>query len=133
MLPTINPVTQVSAAPSQQAYEHFASSFQFETDCWDVHAALQLEKPGFILIDVRSPELYQIGHLPKAINLVRGKMIASKLQDYPEQTLFITYCAGPHCNGAAKAAMTLAQLGRPVKLMIGGITGWLDEGFELIM
>jgi len=22
-------------------------------------------------------------------------------------------------------------LGRPVKLMIGGITGWLDEGFKL--
>jgi rhodanese-related sulfurtransferase len=22
-------------------------------------------------------------------------------------------------------------LGRPVKIMSGGITGWLDEGFEL--
>jgi len=25
----------------------------------------------------------------------------------------------------------LARLGRPVKLMAGGITGWVDEGFEL--
>ncbi len=25
----------------------------------------------------------------------------------------------------------LARLGRPVKLMIGGVTGWLDEGFSL--
>jgi hypothetical protein len=25
----------------------------------------------------------------------------------------------------------LARLGRPVKLMAGGITGWIDEGFEL--
>ncbi|MEQ1893987.1 MAG: rhodanese-like domain-containing protein, partial [Planctomycetota bacterium] len=25
----------------------------------------------------------------------------------------------------------LARLGRPVKKMIGGVTGWLDEGFEL--
>jgi hypothetical protein len=24
------------------------------------------------------------------------------------------------------------QLGRPVKLMIGGIMGWIDEGFELV-
>lgn len=23
------------------------------------------------------------------------------------------------------------SLGRPVKMMIGGITGWLDEGFSL--
>jgi hypothetical protein len=25
----------------------------------------------------------------------------------------------------------VAKLGRPVKIMIGGITGWLDEGFSL--
>jgi rhodanese-related sulfurtransferase len=45
--------------------------------------------------------------------------------------LFVVYCAGPHCNGAARAAVRLAALGRPVKLMAGGITGWLDEGFPL--
>jgi hypothetical protein len=28
-------------------------------------------------------------------------------------------------------AIALARLGRPVKLMIGGITGWIDEGFSL--
>jgi len=43
----------------------------------------------------------------------------------------VTYCAGPHCNGAARAAIRLAKLGRPVKIMTGGITGWLDEGFAL--
>ena len=31
----------------------------------------------------------------------------------------------------ARGAERLARLGRPVKLMIGGITGWLDEGFSL--
>ena len=54
-----------------------------------------------------------------------------KLQAYPPDTLFVVYCAGPHCNGADKAAVRLAALGRPVKLMIGGVTGWLDEGFAL--
>jgi rhodanese-related sulfurtransferase len=44
---------------------------------------------------------------------------------------FVVYCAGPHCNGANKAALRLARLGLPVKMMIGGITGWLDEGFSL--
>ena len=43
----------------------------------------------------------------------------------------MVYCAGPHCNGANKAAVKLAALGYPVKEMIGGVTGWLDEGFEL--
>ncbi len=31
-----------------------------------------------------------------------------------------------------KAALQLAQLGRPVKKLIGGVTGWIDEGFSLI-
>jgi rhodanese-related sulfurtransferase len=84
-----------------------------------------------VLLDVRSPALYSQGHVPGAINLPHGKIVASKLVDYPDDTLFVTYCAGPHCNGATRGAIRLAQLGRPVKLMIGGITGWLDEGFEL--
>jgi rhodanese-related sulfurtransferase len=46
-------------------------------------------------------------------------------------TIFVVYCAGPHCNGAQRAANRFAKLGRPVKLMIGGITGWRHEGFEL--
>ncbi len=52
--------------------------------------------------------------------------------EFAENTLFVVYCAGPHCNGSTRAALRLAQLGRPVKEMIGGITGWLDEGFDLV-
>ena len=48
---------------------------------------------------------------------------------WPHDMLFVVYCAGPHCNGADKAALRLAKLGRPVKVMIGGVTGWADEGF----
>jgi rhodanese-related sulfurtransferase len=46
-----------------------------------------------------------------------------------DETLFVVYCAGPHCNGTDKAALRLARLGLPVKVMIGGMTGWADEGF----
>lgn len=126
-----NAVLAVAAADSTSAIEHFASSLRFETDCWDVHDAFAQGEPGFVLLDVRGPQLYERGHVPGAINLPRGKIIASKLANYPADTLFVTYCAGPHCNGATKAAIALAQLGRPVKIMIGGITGWIDEGFRL--
>ncbi|MBI3283537.1 MAG: rhodanese-like domain-containing protein [Burkholderiales bacterium] len=126
-----NAVLAVSAADSQAAIAHFSSSFRFETDCWDVHDALTSGQPGFVLLDVRSPAMYQAAHVPGAINLVRGKIVASRLAEYPAHTLFVTYCAGPHCNGAGKAALALAKLGRPVKIMIGGVTGWLDEGFAL--
>ena len=79
-----------------------------------------IEAEDFVLLDVRSPDLYRRSHIPGAINLPRGKIIKSKLSGWPQNTLFIVYCAGPHCNGANKAAIRLARLGRPVKELIGG-------------
>ncbi len=128
---TTTAVTAVPAAPSDLARAHFAAEFTFETDCWDVHDALS-KQPDFVLLDVRSPTLFARGHVAGALNLPVGKIIRSKLEDWPQDTVFVTYCAGPHCNGAAKAALRLAELGRPVKIMAGGITGWIDEGFTLV-
>jgi rhodanese-related sulfurtransferase len=123
-------VTQPEPADSALALSHFSAALTFETDCWDVHDALSRE-PDFVLLDVRSPELYARGHVPGAINIPHAKIIESRLARYPADTVFVVYCAGPHCNGAHRGAIRLAQLGRPVKLMVGGITGWLHEGFEL--
>jgi rhodanese-related sulfurtransferase len=124
-------VTETAAAPSQLALAHFEAAFAFETDCWDVHNALSTGQQDFVLLDVRGTEKYAAGHVPGAVDLAHRKIIGSKMAAYPEGTLFVVYCAGPHCNGAARAAVRLARLGLPVKLMTGGITGWLDEGFEL--
>lgn len=124
-------VTAIPAAASPVALAHFTDGLQFETDCWDVHDALARGAADFVLLDVRSPAHYRAGHVPGARNLPHGKIVASALADFAPATLFVVYCAGPHCNGAQRGAIRLAGLGRPVKLMIGGITGWLDEGFTL--
>jgi rhodanese-related sulfurtransferase len=124
-------VTEVAAAASDHALAHFAESLAFETDCWDVQSSLSSSAPDFILLDVRSAEMFAKGHIAGAINMPHGKIIASKLAQYAKESLFVCYCAGPHCNGATRGAIRLAKLGRPVKIMIGGITGWLDEGFGL--
>ncbi|GGC63612.1 rhodanese-like domain-containing protein [Undibacterium terreum] len=124
-------VTAISAADSAAALAHFESLMTFETDCWDVHDALSNAPHDFVLLDVRSTAMYEKGHINGAVSLPHGKIIASKLAHYPADTLFVTYCAGPHCNGAMRGAIRLAKLGRPVKTMPGGVTGWLDEGFRL--
>jgi rhodanese-related sulfurtransferase len=126
-----NAVTQIAAAAAEIAVRHFESQFTFATDCWDTHEAMQSGEPGFILLDVRHPRLFDNGHVPGAVNLPHGKIIASRMSAYPRDTLFVAYCSGPHCNGAARAAAKLARLGLAVKIMAGGITGWRDEGFEL--
>lgn len=125
-----NPVTAIPAASSSEAEAHFGAEFTFQTDCWDVHDALS-KGADFVLLDVRSPALFAKGRVPGAISLPHGKIIASKMAQWPADTLFVTYCDGPHCNGAARGALRLAKLGRPVKIMAGGVTGWIANGFEL--
>lgn len=125
-------VSRPAAAASEQAIAHFGALLQFETDCWDLQHAISNQRQDFVLLDVRGELAYQHGHLPTAVLLPHSRISAESLKLYPADTLFVVYCAGPHCNGADKAALKLAQLQRPVKKMIGGVTGWLDEGFELV-
>src|SRR5215472_12939264 len=132
LLPTdTSSVTAITAASSHEAEAHFSRLLSLETDCWNVHSALESNNPGFVLLDVRSPKAYAAGHLPGARNLPHGRISERNLSAYAKDTLFVVYCNGPHCNGADRAALNLARLGRPVKKMIGGVEGWKDEGFSL--
>ena len=130
-LPASSPVTEIPAAAPEIAREHFARLLMLETDCWDVHAAMQTGAPAFVLLDVRSPSDFAAGHVPGATNLPHRTINERSLAAYAPDTLFVVYCSGPHCNGADRAAHRLASLERPVKKMIGGVEGWKDDGFAL--
>lgn len=127
-----NFVTQVPTQDPAEALRHFEAKLAHETDCWDVHATQELEDRGFVLLDVRSKELFDRGHLPGAVHLPHAAITEERLAQFPADTLFVTYCEGPHCNASTRAAIRLAKLGRPVKEMVGGRMGWIDEGFSLV-
>ncbi len=123
-------VSDIPAAPSQVVIDHFSRRLSVETDCVDVSASMKKGEQDFVLLHViGSAETFARKHIPGAIHLRHADMTADRIAQWPNDTLFVVYCAGPHCNGADQAALKLARLGRPVKIMIGGITGWEDEGF----
>src|SRR5579871_6085719 len=97
MLDTTPDVIAIPAAPSTAAEAHFAALLEFETDCWDVHAALTAGAAGFVVLDVRSPDLYVAGHVPGAVSLPHGRIVERNVEGYDAETLFVVYCAGPHC------------------------------------
>jgi rhodanese-related sulfurtransferase len=122
-------VTETPAAAPETALRHFASRLAFETDCWDVYDSMKVGNHDYVLVDVRGREAFAKAHVPAAINIPHRTMTQERMAQFADGTLFVVYCAGPHCNGANKAAVRLAKLGYRVKEMIGGVTGWQDEGF----
>src|ERR1700693_1556334 len=121
-------VTDYPAAEAEVASAHFLKRLGVETDCADVASALRSGDQDFVLLHVvGSPEAYALQHVPGALHLPHREMTRERMAEWPQETLFVAYCAGPHCNGADKAALKLARLGRPVKIMIGGITRWGHE------
>jgi rhodanese-related sulfurtransferase len=126
-------VAAIAPAASEVALAHFTSLLSLETDCWDVHDALTNGPRDFVLLQTSaSDESFAAEHIDGAIHLHHSRISEQTLAAWPADTLFVVYCAGPHCNGADRGAANIASLGRPVKKMIGGKAGWLDEGFSLV-
>ena len=124
-------ISETPAASSREALEHFSSRLRFETDCSDVFHSQQAGEVDYVLVDVRGAEAFAAAHVPGAINIPTRLITAERLAAFSSDTLFVVYCAGPHCNGVHRAATRMARLGYAVKEMLGGVTGWLDEGLAL--
>jgi hypothetical protein len=85
--------------------------------------------------------------MPTAVTATAPATSPAAVAHFEAEFMFETDCRDVHGsleNGAdfvlldvrspalfARGALHLARLGRPVKIMVGGITGWLDEGFTL--
>jgi rhodanese-related sulfurtransferase len=124
-------VLRVPPAPPAEAAAHFAASLAFHADVSDVAAALAADgDPGFTVVDSRSTESWDQGHIPGAVHLPTARIpqLAAGLLDRDRPV--VVHCWGPGCNGATRAALALARLGYQVKEMLGGMEYWIREGFD---
>ncbi|BCJ70636.1 sulfurtransferase [Catellatospora sp. IY07-71] len=123
-------VLSTPPAAADVAAAHFAARLSFEADVSDVHADLASGTPGFVLVDSRSREAWEQGHLPGAVHLPTAEIARRAAEVVPAGSVVVTYCWGPGCNGATRAALAFARLGYQVKEMLGGYEYWVREGFD---
>ncbi|MER7715989.1 rhodanese-like domain-containing protein [Streptomyces flaveolus] len=127
---TADPVLRVPPAAPADAAAYFRASLAFHADVSDVAAALAAGgDPGFVVVDSRSTESWDQGHVPGAVHLPTALIPGQAGQLLDPAVPVVTYCWGPGCNGAARAALALAELGYQVKEMLGGFEYWVREGF----
>ncbi|MBV1854182.1 rhodanese-like domain-containing protein [Catellatospora tritici] len=122
-------VLSTPPANPDAALAHFAAKLACETDVSDVRADLESGVRGVVVVDTRSREAWEQGHIPGAVHLPTAEIAARAAELIGPDQVVVTYCWGPGCNGSTRAALAFARLGHPVKEMIGGYEYWVREGF----
>lgn len=120
-------VREYPAADPAAARRHFLAKLSVESDVADLVADLERGTGDLIVIDVRSPEDYEACHIPGSMNLPHRRITVESTKHLSRQSILVTYCWGPACNSATKAAAKLAELGFRVKELAGGIEYWRLE------
>ncbi|GLZ57832.1 MULTISPECIES: rhodanese-like domain-containing protein [Micromonospora] len=122
----------VAPADPATAAAHFRTRLSVETDVSDVHADLSAGTPALVVVDSRGAAAWTQGHLPGAVHLPTAEIAARAAELIPPGSAVVTYCWGPGCNGATRAALEFAVLGYPVKEMLGGFEYWVREGLPVV-
>lgn len=119
--------TRGPSVAGMDAVAFFTARLTFQTDVADVHAAMTAGDPGFVLVDTRSAASWAGGRVPGAVHLPTAALPGGLDPAVP----VVTYCWGPGCNGATRAALVLARAGFTVREMLGGIEYWTREGLPV--
>ena len=114
----------------KSAFTYFDQKLKFEIGPVELKEKMGRKDSNFELIDVRSREAYQNGHIPgaKMIPYEEFKMRAPEFSEYRES---IVYCYSQTCQLADRAAHWLAEKGYPVKMLLGGFDVWEKSGHPI--
>ena len=110
------------------AREYFRTKLAHETDASDAYAA-QKAGDSFIIVDVRSEDAWNQGHVVGAVHMPYREIAARAAVELDPAVPVVVYCWSPGCNAGAKGALEFAQLGYSVREMIGGYEYWRREGY----
>ena len=109
--------------------EFYQAKLNYETDAWDLFEAINNGEP-IVVIDARSPEAYELEHIPTSINIPHRLMSEATTNHLNKSKLYVTYCDGIGCNASTKGALNMAKLGFQVKELMGGLDWWRRDGYE---
>jgi len=86
----------------------------------------------FVLIDARSHEEYEKGHLPGAESIPSYHLGKQVLNRHKKTDTIVTYCTDFDCEASTIAARKLENLGftRVVEFK-GGIKDWKEAGYPI--
>ena len=103
-----------------------ASADSFRQISMEEAAAMMQAQEGYIILDVRTVQEYESGHIPGAICIPNETISDAEIPQLPDKDqLILVYCRSG--NRSKQAAAKLARLGYKNIVEIGGIGAWPGE------
>lgn len=94
-----------------------------------------VESGTMIVLDVRWPEIYDLGHIPGSLNFPLGDFEKGKkelLSQISPEDKILVYCAGVTCHDSHTFATRLVEMGfARVAVYAGGFAEWEKMGFDV--
>jgi rhodanese-related sulfurtransferase/predicted transcriptional regulator len=114
----VSEIAELERALSRQRQENQASNAVSLDALEDM-----MVQNNILLLDVRPPSEYELGHITGAIN-IPVKEIEKRLDNLPKDAEIIAYCRGPFCILADNAVKTLTEKGYKVRRLDNGYPEW---------
>lgn len=111
------------------AYEHYWNEIAYLSNPFQVNALIKGQDDSTLIVDLRSEEVFKVGHIPGAINFPPEKW--GELDRLPKNKILILYCYNATCFLAKNAALHFIKSGFKAKEMIGGWQTWVDQGYPV--
>jgi phage shock protein E len=118
----------------QWGMEGEASDMQGHKTVSPAEAGILMKKnaanPEFVVLDVRTPEEYQAGHLEGAVMIdFRSNGFKEKLHTLDRGKTYLVYCRTQRRSGSAISMMEKMEF-RNIYHLSGGIKAWKEKGFQ---
>lgn len=91
--------------------------------------------PGLVVLDVRTPEEYTMGHIREATNInFYGAKFVNQLVTLDRSKTYVVHCAAGLANGRSRKTVALMDsLGfKNIRHLNGGFTSWQQAGQPII-
>lgn len=83
-----------------------------------------------IVIDVRPPDEFALGHVPGAISVPLGELQA-RLSEFDKDREVVAYCRGPWCVMSFEAVAALRSHGYAARRLADGMPEWRAAGMPV--